>query len=59
MQVFGRANLPDGLYEVTTAYLCAGFVVKAEMVIQCAPILVPKLLYWLTVARRVECPVSE
>lgn len=40
----------DGLYQVTTKYLCAGFVVKQGIVVICAPILKKKLKYWRTVA---------
>lgn len=40
----------DGLYRVTTPYLCAGFVVRAERVVACAPILRRHLAYWRTVA---------
>lgn len=43
----------DGLYQVTTSYLCAGFIVEAGKVTICAPILRRKLAYWMTVARRV------
>lgn len=45
--------LRDGLYRVETRYLCAGFVMKGGKVIACAPILVPKIFYWLKVARRI------
>lgn len=45
--------MKDGLYQVTTSYLCAGFVIKNGKVIQCAPILRRKLEYWKTVAKRV------
>lgn len=45
--------LPDGLYRVTTPYLCAGFVVEDGKVIECAPILRRKLSYWMTVAVRI------
>lgn len=47
--------LPDGLYQVTRPYLCAGFVVRDGHVERrdCAPILWHKLAYWKTVARRV------
>ena len=45
--------LPDGLYRVTTKHLCAGFVVRAGRVADCAPILRKKLPYWLTVAVRI------
>lgn len=37
--------LADGLYRVTTSYLCAGFVVDNGKVTQCAPIL-RKRLAW-------------
>ena len=43
----------DGLYRVTTRYLCAGFVVEDGRVTLCAPILRRRLTYWRTVARRV------
>lgn len=49
-----QTNLPDGLYRVTTKYLCAGFVVKDHQIIECAPILKAKLYYWTTIAKRVE-----
>ena len=41
----------DGLYHVTTSYLCAGFVVEGGRVTVCAPILRRKLAYWQTVAK--------
>lgn len=37
----------DGLYQVTTEYLCAGFVVKNHCIIACAPILCRRFNYWL------------
>lgn len=40
----------DGLYQVTTSYLCAGFVVENGEVVRCAPILGRKLPYWKTIA---------
>lgn len=43
----------DGLYQVTTSYLCAGFVIEGGRVTACAPILRKKLGYWMTVAVRV------
>jgi hypothetical protein len=43
----------DGLYRVTTRYLCAGFVVEAGRVARCAPILRRKLTYWQTIAEYV------
>ena len=42
--------MKDGLYRVTTSYLCAGFVVVDGQVSECAPILRKKLAYWKTVA---------
>jgi len=43
----------DGLYRVTTSYLCAGFVIEGGQVIACAPILRRRLSYWMTIAERV------
>ena len=43
----------DGLYRVTTNYLCAGFVVEGGEVVRCAPILRKRLAHWVTVAERV------
>ena len=43
--------MKDGLYQVTTSYLCAGFVLKNNKVIQCAPILKNKFYYWKTIAK--------
>lgn len=51
--MYTETELPDGLYQVTTSYLCAGFVVNNHQVTECAPILRNKLQYWLTVARPV------
>lgn len=42
--------MKDGLYQVTTPYLCAGFVVENGQVARCAPILRKRLSYWKTVA---------
>jgi len=47
-------SLGDGLYRVTTSYLCAGFVVRSGRVVECAPILRRKLTYWQTIARRID-----
>lgn len=44
----------DGLYRVTTGYLCAGFVVKRGKIVRCAPILRAKLAYWTRIAERVS-----
>lgn len=43
----------DGLYQVTTPYLCAGFIVQAGVVVAIAPILRKRFDYWWTVAVRV------
>jgi hypothetical protein len=43
--------MKDGLYRVTTSYLCAGFVLRGGRVVACAPILRGKINYWLTQAR--------
>jgi len=45
--------MKDGLYRVTTSYLCAGFVVEGGKVSRCAPILRRKLDYWKTKGRRI------
>ena len=45
--------MQNGLYQVTTKYLCAGFVVEGGKVTRCAPILKAKLAYWITIARRI------
>lgn len=42
--------MKDGLYRVTTNYLCAGFIVKDGKIISCAPILRNKINYWITIA---------
>ncbi len=42
--------MKDGLYRVTTKYLCAGFIMSCGMVIKCAPILKKKIDYWKTIA---------
>jgi len=47
-------TLPDGLYRVSTRYLCGGFVVEHGQVTMCAPILRGKLSYWITVAVKVN-----
>ena len=46
--------MDDGLYQVTTSYLCAGFVVENGKVTMCAPILRSKLEYWKTIAKLIE-----
>ena len=42
--------MKDGLYMVTTHYLCAGFVVEQRKVIRCAPVLRKRLGYWMSQA---------
>ena len=49
-----KTTLVDGLYRVTTAQLCAGFVVERGRVTLCAPILRKRLGYWLTQGVRVH-----
>ena len=46
--------MKDGLYRVTTSYLCAGFVVSGGRVTQCAPILRKRIDYWLKIAELVS-----
>lgn len=48
-----KVDLKDGLYQVITSYLCAGFVVKDGVVVDAAPILWKRLPYWVTIARYV------
>ena len=43
----------DGVYQVTTKYFCAGFVIKNGKLVLCAPILRKKFDYWKTIARRI------
>lgn len=43
--------MKDGLYRVTTKYLCAGFVVENGKVTRCAPILRKNIKYWMTIAK--------
>lgn len=46
--------MDDGLYRVTTSYLCAGFVIENGKITRCAPILRKKINYWKTIARKVK-----
>lgn len=46
-------ELEDGLYEVNTHYLNAGFAITNGEVTWCAPILRKKLDYWKTIAKRI------
>lgn len=44
----------NGLYRVTTSYLCAGFLMHDNQVVYCAPILLRRFGYWVTRARRIS-----
>lgn len=46
--------MEDGLYRVTTPYLCAGFTVKQNKLYSCAPILKRKIEYWKTIATHIK-----
>ena len=48
-----ETGMSDGLYRVTTSYLCAGFVVRNGHITDCAPILRKRLKYWKVIAIRV------
>lgn len=41
----------DGLYQVKTSYLCAGFVVEGNRLTECAPILRRRFTHWVNVAK--------
>jgi hypothetical protein len=43
----------DGVYQVITKYLCAGFVIKNGKVTECAPILRKKIEHWKTIAKKI------
>lgn len=43
--------MKDGLYQVTTSYLCAGFIIKDNKITHIAPILVKRIEYWKTIAK--------
>jgi hypothetical protein len=43
----------DGLYRITTSYICAGFIVERGLITKCAPILTKKIEYWKTIATRI------
>lgn len=45
-------GMPDGLYRVTTKYLCAGFIIEDGKVVRCAPVLKKNLKYWMTIAKK-------
>jgi len=42
--------MKDGIYQVKTKYLCAGFIVENGSITKCAPILRKKISYWITIA---------
>ena len=46
--------MKDGLYQVTTSYLCAGFIVENGVITKCAPILKNKINYWKTIAKYIK-----
>ena len=43
----------DGVYQVTTSYFCAGFIMFEDNVVSCAPILRKKFNYYKTLAVRI------
>ena len=61
-QVYARAPVPshmnlacslsDGLYQVTTPWFVAGFVVEERKIVNCAPILFKNLGRWTKQAVR-------
>lgn len=44
-------EMKDGLYQVTTNYLCAGFIVAGGKIVHCAPILRNKIDYYIKIAK--------
>jgi hypothetical protein len=44
----------DGLYQVCTNILCAGFVIENGELTECAPILRKNFGFWKTIAKRIE-----
>ncbi len=46
--------MKDGIYQVTTSYLCAGFIIKDNKITDCAPILRNKIEYWKTIAKLIK-----
>jgi hypothetical protein len=47
-------KLTDGLYQVTTGYFCAGFVIENGKVTSCAPVLKKRIEYWKTIAKLIK-----
>lgn len=48
------SRIDDGLYQVTYGTLCAAYVVRDGIVVECAPILYKKLSWWITKGRRIR-----
>ena len=46
--------MEDGLYQIKTKYLCAGFTVKKGKIIKCAHILKKNIDFWKTKAVRID-----
>ena len=43
--------MKDGLYQVIYKGICAGFEIKNDKIIKCAPILKNKIQFWKKLAR--------
>lgn len=43
----------DGLYRVTTKYLCAGFTIRNGKLEYIAPILIKNFSYWRTICQKI------
>lgn len=43
--------MKNGLYQVNYKGICAGFVIKNDKLIRCAPVLRNKIEFWKTIAR--------
>ena len=52
--MMGKITLKDGVYQVRTDQICAGFVVKNGLIVDCAPVLLRKIEYWKLRARLVS-----
>ena len=46
--------LVDGLYQVVYKGICAGFVLKDGVVLECAPILRKRMDFWMSIAFKVS-----
>ncbi len=46
--------MSDGVYQVITSYLCAGFIVIDGVIVKCAPILLKKINYWKNKAIKIS-----